>query len=132
MRYYRPALRIMFPYCFKLAKKSETIFMDNNTKMAHWKTVINEDSDGYVLVAFNRDYKYIPRGTLRFMRKPNTFKGIWHVIYKDSLYMYDDDPDSRTDYFRRLDKLLLHKHEVVKDNTVNIKSINDIHYKEKE
>jgi hypothetical protein len=87
MRHYRPAFRTMFPYCFKLAKKS-----------------------GYVLVAFNRDYEYIPRGTIRFMRKPNTFKGIWSAIYKDSLYMYNDDPDSRTDYFRRLDKLLLHNY----------------------
>ena len=132
MRHYRPALRTMFPYCFKLAKKSEIIFMDDNTKMVHWKTVINQDSDGYILVAFNRDYEYIPRGTIRFMRKPNTFKGIWSAINKNSLYMYNDDPDSRTDYFRRLDKLLLHKHEMVKDNTVNIKSISDIHYKEKQ
>ena len=132
MRHYRPALRIMFPYCFKLAKKSEITFMDDNTKMVHWKTVINQDSDGYVLVAFNRDYKYIPRGTLRFIRKPSTFKGIWNAIYEDSLYMYNDDPYSRTDYFKRLDKLLSHKHEVVKDKTVNIYSIENINYEEKQ
>ena len=104
MRYYRPSLGSMFPYCFKL------------------------DKEGYVLAAFNREYQYIPRGILRFTRKPSTFKGIWHVVYEDSLYMYDDDPDSRTDYFKRLDKLLLHKHEVLKDKTGNIMTIKDIDY----
>ncbi len=95
MRYYRPSLRLMFPYCFKLYKK------------------------GHVLAAFNREYQYIPRGTLRFARKPSTFKRIWTAIHKDCLYMYDDDPDSRTDYFERLDKLLLHSHKVLKDKTIN-------------
>jgi len=104
MRYYRPSLGSMFPYCFKL------------------------DKEGYVLAAFNRDYQYIPRGILRFARKPSTFKGIWHQIQRDCLYLWDGDSSSITDYFKRLDKLLFHKHEVLQDKTANIMTIKDIDY----
>ena len=114
MRYHRPSLEILFPYCFKL------------------------DKEGYVLAAFNRDYQYIPRGILRFARKPSTFKGVWHTIYSDSLYMYNDDPHSRTDYFERLAKLFSHKHDMIQDKitpnvyTIRAKDIQGCHYLEED
>jgi len=104
MRDYRHSFGIMFPYCFKL------------------------DKEGYVLAAFNREYQYIPRGILRFTRKPSTFKGIWHINDGDCLYMWGGFPDSRKAYFKRLEKLLSHSHEVLEDKTVNIMTIEDIGY----
>ena len=114
MRHYRPSLRILFPYCFKL------------------------DKTGHILYAYNRDYKYIPRAIFRFARKPSTFNGIWHIKYSDVLYMYNDDSYSRTDYFERLAKLFSHKHDMIQDKitpnvyTIKAKDIQGCHYLEED
>ena len=104
MRDYRSSRRILFPYVFK------------------------SDKTGYVLAAFNREYKYIPRAVFRFARKPRMFDGIWYDKNAKDLYMNNDDPHSRTDYFERLAKLFSHKHDMIQDKTVTIRTTKDIDF----
>lgn len=68
--------------------------------------------DPLILTAFNRAYDGIPNARIRFARNPNHFEGIW-FNKEDGLYMYDDNPASRADYWERLGKLYSHKHVVV-------------------
>jgi len=70
------------------------------------------DDTGHILTAFNRDYDMIPGAIFRFARKPVTFDGIW-TNKEGDLYMYNDDPSSRADYFERLGKLVSHKHIIL-------------------
>jgi|TARA_R110002020_G_scaffold2050_5_gene9436 hypothetical protein len=67
-----------------------------------------------ILTAFNRDYDTIPKARIRFARNPKHFEGIWFNT-DDGLYMYNDNPASRADYWERLGKLYSHKHVVVGD-----------------
>jgi hypothetical protein len=67
-----------------------------------------------ILTAFNRDYDTIPKARIRFARNPKHFEGIWFNT-DDGLYMYNDNPASRADYWERLGTLYSHKHVVVGD-----------------
>ena len=67
-----------------------------------------------ILTAFNRDYDTIPKARIRFARNPKHFEGIWFNT-DDGLYMYNDNPASRADYWEKLGKLYSHKHVVVGD-----------------
>jgi len=68
--------------------------------------------DPLILSAFNRDYDDIPKARIRFARNPKHFEGIW-FNRGNGLYMYNDNPASRADYWERLGKLYSHKHVVV-------------------
>ena len=71
----------------------------------------------HVYLPLNRNYKplgvvsrdwveyedYIAQAMV-FTRDPHEFEGIW--FDPEGLYLYDDDPRSRVDYFERLDRLL--------------------------
>jgi len=70
--------------------------------------------DPRILTAFNRDYDDIPKARIRFARNPRHFEGVW-FNKEDRLYMYNDNPASRADYWERLGKLYSHKHVVVGD-----------------
>ena len=80
-----------------------------------------DDDDKLLLTAFNRDYQEIPRARIRFKRNPSTFRGVWlddsnyggSRLMQPSFYMYNDNPQSREDYWERLGKLYSHKHIVV-------------------
>ena len=75
-----------------------------------------DDDDKLLLTAFNRDYEEIPRARIRFKRNPSTFRGVWFDDSNyggSSFYMYNDNPQSREDYWERLGKLYSHKHIVV-------------------
>ena len=78
-----------------------------------------DDDDKFLLTSFNRDYEKIPRATIRFKRNPSTFRGVWFEDDRNygapAFYMYNDDPESRKDYWERLGKLYSHKHVVVGD-----------------
>lgn len=41
-----------------------------------------------------------------FARDPATIDGVWHNVRGGSLWLYDDDPNTRRDYFERLERLL--------------------------
>jgi hypothetical protein len=71
--------------------------------------------DPLILSAFNRDYDDIPKARIRFARNPKHFEGIWFKR-GNGLYMYNDNPASRADYWERLGKLYSHKHVVVGDS----------------
>ena len=71
----------------------------------------------HVYLPLNRNYKplgYLGKDFLKyedyasqavvFGSDPSGFKGVWHD--PAGLYLYDDNPRSRRDYFERLDKLL--------------------------
>ncbi len=74
-----------------------------------------------VYLPLNRNYK--PLGTLNrewvdyegfavshglvFHRAPSTFKDIWWNQRDDHFWLYDDSPESRFDYFARLERLIL-------------------------
>ena len=67
---------------------------------------------GHVWLPLNRDYKAIGRdddlasSAVRFAVDPSTFGGIWHgSVEGQTLYLYDDAPESRIDYFVRLERL---------------------------
>jgi len=81
------AYRLLVPYCFT-----------------------SDKDDKLLLTAFNRDYEEIPRARIRFRRNPANFTGVW---LGESFYMYNDNPESREDYWERLGKLYSHKHVVV-------------------
>ena len=93
------AYRILLPYCFQ-----------------------PDEDDKLLLTAFNRDYEEIPRAVLRFKRNPATFKGVLFEIADTtgsgdrltnrSFYMYNDNPESREDYWERLGRLYSHRHIV--------------------
>ena len=70
--------------------------------------------DPRILTAFNRDYDDIPKARIRFARNPRHFEGVW-FNKEDRLYMYNDNPAARADYWERLGKLYSHKHVVVGD-----------------
>ena len=86
------AYRLLVPYCFTSDKDDELL-----------------------LTAFNRDYEEIPRARIRFRRNPANFTGVWmgDNVKAEGLYMYNDTPESREDYWERLGKLYSHKHVVV-------------------
>jgi hypothetical protein len=86
------AYRLLVPYCFTSDKDDELL-----------------------LTAFNRDYEEIPRARIRFRRNPANFTGVWmgDNVKAEGLYMYNDNPESREDYWERLGKLYSHKHVVV-------------------
>jgi len=67
-----------------------------------------------ILTAFNRDYDTIPKARIRFARNPQHFEGVW-FNKENGLFMYNDNPSSRADYWERLGKLYSHKHVVVGD-----------------
>ena len=92
------AYRILLPYCFQ-----------------------QDEDDKLLLTAFNRDYEEIPRAVIRFKRNPAAFKGVWFEIsdtlspggfVSQSFYMYNDNPESREDYWKRLGRLYSHRHIV--------------------
>lgn len=68
---------------------------------------------GHVWLPLNRDYKPIGQdgedfasGPVRFAVDPTTLRGIWHgSVEGQTLYLYDDAPESRVDYFARLERL---------------------------
>jgi len=77
-----------------------------------------DEDDPFVLIAQNRDYEEIPKARIRFKRNPGNFLGVWHsvqrhLVWPPSFYMYDDNPESRKDYWERLGKLYAHKHVIV-------------------
>jgi hypothetical protein len=62
----------------------------------------------------NRDYveydAYTISHGVKFGRNPALLEGIWTNISSDSeqLWLYEDAPKSRVDYFSRLEKLMSH------------------------
>jgi hypothetical protein len=70
-----------------------------------------------VYLPLNRDYKplglktkdcvdyqdYIEQAVV-FPDDPHAFENVWHR--SESLHLYGDDPESRLDYFDRLERLL--------------------------
>lgn len=75
----------------------------------------------HVLLPLNRNYK--PLGTLDrewveygdfadshalvFSRNPENFDNIWSNQRNGHFWLYDDGPNSRLDYFKRLERLML-------------------------
>jgi hypothetical protein len=49
------------------------------------------------------DYRKYSDQALVFPSDPRKFEGVW---YKQTLYLYEDDPNSRLDYFERLERLM--------------------------
>ena len=78
-----------------------------------------DDDNGHLLTAYNREYDAIPNARIHFAKNPFRFKGVWFKEFSNEdapfLYMYNDDPESRKDYWERLGKLYSHKHVVVGD-----------------
>ena len=77
-----------------------------------------DEDDPHVLIALNRNYEEMPKARIRFKRNPETFLDVWddvqlHHVYPPSFYMYNDNPESRKDYWERLGKLYAHKHVIV-------------------
>lgn len=76
-----------------------------------------------VFMPLNRDYKPLglprsghvdyaemaPTHAVVFGRDPASFKDVWSNVRGDSLWLYDDHPRSRLDYFQRLERLMAHK-----------------------
>jgi hypothetical protein len=48
-----------------------------------------------------------------FATDPKTFKDVWHASAE--LYLYSDDPDTRKDYFERLERLLKKSMKLAKE-----------------
>lgn len=81
-------------------------------------TFVNLEAEGveHVYLPLNRNYKplgmrtkdwvdhrdYIDQAVV-FPAGPHTFENVWHNLEK--LRLYDDIPNSRSDYFARLDRL---------------------------
>lgn len=79
---------------------------------------LDATSHKHVYLPLNRNYKPLGRildtwvdyesfvdNAVVFAADPYTFKGVW---ISGGLYLYDDLPATRRDYFTRLDKLLSH------------------------
>ena len=89
--------RLLMPYCFEP----------------------DEDVE-FLLEAYNRGYEKIPEARVLFEKNPARFKRVW---FEDDgtygapyLYMYNDNPLSRKDYWERVGRLYSHKHVVVNEN----------------
>lgn len=66
---------------------------------------------GYLLKA-HVEYADYRAQAMRFVTDPRTFKDIWTAANDDILFMYNDGPESREDYFDRLGRLLNHSVQV--------------------
>jgi len=88
-----------------------------------------EEKTKFVVEAYNRDYEKIPTARILFKRNPADFKGVW--FEDDStygapyLYMYNDNPLSRKDYWERLGRLYSYKHAVVDESVVSWRQVMD-------
>ena len=95
------AYRLLVPYVFK-----------------------SDKDDRHVLIAQDRNYEDMLHARIRFKRNPETFLDVWddvqlHHVYPPSFYMYNDNPESRKDYWERLGKLYAHKHVIVSEKDVH-------------
>jgi hypothetical protein len=92
--------RLLMPYCFE---------PDEDVK--------------FLLEAYNGYYKKIPQARMLFKKNPAGFEGVW--FEDDStygapfLYMYNDNPLSRKDYWERLGRLYSHKPAAVGESVVS-------------
>ena len=83
----------------------------------------------FLLEAYNRGYEKIPEARVLFEKNPARFKRVW--FEDDStygapyLYMYNDNPLSRKDYWERLGRLYSYKHAVVDESVVSWRQVID-------
>ena len=90
--------RLWMPYCYELQRPID---------LRHVYLPLNRDYRPLGIASgegFHRD-AYRPQAVL-FWQDPHAFDEVWWSEDADRLWLYNDLPESRADYFERLERLM--------------------------